>query len=395
MKLNAKTLAALKLPDGKADVEFFDEDLTGFGLRIRTGSRKFVFRYRSGGTYRRLSLGPATPETVGPARKRAAELALEVAAGKDPALAKEVAKQEAEHTFGSQVALYLKAREPEMRPHPFGEVQRHLTNHAAALHKLPIKSVAQENIAKLLNEVEVERGPVSANRTRTSLSAFFNWVLSEGIRLPEGNPVEHTRKREEQSRDRVLTHDELKRVWTACEGDHFGAIVKLLMLTGQRREEIAGLRCVEVKDDQIELPQERTKNGREHIVPLSDAAKAILDRFPRGDRLFVFGRDDTGYSGFTRSKERLDKRIGEIAHWTVHDLRRTAATLMAGELRIQPHIIEAVLNHVSGHKAGVAGIYNRASYEKEKRAALALWAEHLTAIVEGRLAKVVPIKQRA
>jgi integrase len=403
MKLTAKTIATLKLREGQSECEIYDEALRGFGIRIREGgSRNFIFRYcNPSGKIQRMTIGPATAETAGPAREQAAKYALEVAAGKDPAQdkkdAKETAKQDAEHTFGVQVERYLKARESEFKPHSFADVVRHLTGHAAALHKLPIKSVTQLNVASLLSKVEAERGPVSANRVRTSLSAFFNWVLSEGVRLPEGNPVTHTRKREEKSRDRVLTHDELKRVWSACEDDHFGAIVKLLMLTAQRREEIAGLRCAEVNDDkaQIELPKERTKNAREHVVPLSDTAKAILNRIPRADRVFVFGRDDTGYSGFTRSKDRLDKRLGEIAHWTVHDLRRTAATLMAGELGVQPHIIEAVINHVSGHKAGVAGIYNRATYEKEKRIALDSWAEHLTAIVEGRTAKVVAFKRGA
>jgi integrase len=250
---------------------------------------------------------------------------------------------------------------------------------------------------------------------RGSLYVFFSWVLSEGIRLPEGNPVANTRKRNEKTRDRVLTDDEIRAVWNACDpSDDFGAIVRLLMLTGQRREEIAALRYDEINDArpdlmsgqfQIEYPKARTKNGVPHFVPLSDTAKEIIDRFPRNGREYapnlwrakcdgreyLFGSDDRGFRGSPNAKTRLDKRCG-VKDWTLHDLRRTVATRL-GDLGVSPHVIEAVLNHVSGHKAGVAGIYNRATYPKERREALNLWAEHLLAIIEGRKAVIVPMKR--
>ena len=226
---------------------------------------------------------------------------------------------------------------------------------------------------------------------RASLCAFFGWVIREGIRLPEGNVAAYTNKREEKSRDRVLSDGELKTIWKACADDDYGAVLKLLILTGQRASEIAELRWDEVHDEQIVLPAERTKNGRSHIIPLSEAAAAIIAKFPQGDRRHVFGRDDTGFQGWAKAKERIDALIA-LPHWTVHDLRRTAATRMA-ELGVQPHIIEAVLNHVSGHKSGVAGIYNRATYDREKRQALDLWAEHLLAVVDGRKAVVVPMRR--
>jgi integrase len=158
-----------------------------------------------------------------------------------------------------------------------------------------------------------------------------------------------------------------------------------LLLTGQRAAEIGSLRWDEVFGDQIVLPGERTKNKRPHIVPLSAPAQAILHRLKVAGRSLVFGRDDThGFAGWGVCKQRLDERIakanGAMAPWVVHDLRRTAATGMSG-LGIQPHIVEAVLNHVSGHRAGVAGIYNRASYATEKREALNLWGEHVLAVV--------------
>ena len=243
------------------------------------------------------------------------------------------------------------------------------------LHRLPIAAVSQLNIPNLLDNIAKESGEIASNRLRANLSAFFSWAIKRGIDLPKGNVVSHTEKRKENSRTRVLSDSELKAVWNACPDNGFGAAVKLLLLTGQRRTEIAALRWDEVHDEKILLPGERTKNARDHTVPLSDAAKAILDKFRGGDRTCVFGRYDTGFKSCAIAKRELDSRIAKagkpLDHWTLHDLRRTVATRIA-DLGVQPHIIEAVLNHVSGHKAGVAGIYNRAAYDKEKREALNL-----------------------
>jgi integrase len=164
------------------------------------------------------------------------------------------------------------------------------------------------------------------------------------------------------------------------------------MLTGQRRDEVGGLRWSEVRDNEkmICLPAERAKNGREHLVPLSDAAASILgDCIHHGDHLF--GRR-SGFSGWSRGKAALDVACG-VKGWTIHDLRRTCATRMA-DLGIAPHIIEAVLNHVSGHKAGVAGVYNRSMYANEKRAALDAWANHLRVVLaQAEGAKVVKLQK--
>ena len=131
------------------------------------------------------------------------------------------------------------------------------------------------------------------------------------------------------------------------------------------------LRWDEVQDEEIALPEARTKNHRAHVIPLSNPARSILDKVRRDGRTHVFGRDDTGFQGWGNSKRRLDRGIAEkgkpLPHWTIHDLRRTVATRMA-ELGVQPHIIEAVLNHVSGHKSGVAGVYNRATYDRVRSA---------------------------
>jgi integrase len=398
MRLTVKLTERLQLPTGKADHIEFDDDITGFGLRLREGgSRTWIYQYRIGSKQRRMVLGSAKSVPLSLARETAGKLEAKVKLGGDPAMDKDTARREVDNTFCSLVDQYLEARKSEWRPRSEVEVRRYLTKNARPLHRFPITAVTQRNVASLLSDIAKESGNVTSNRVRTTLYAFFGWVIREGIRLPEGNVVAYTNTREEKSRDRVLSDSELKAIWTECLNDDYGAIIKLLMLTGQRANEIARLRWEELHDDQIVLPGDRTKNKRMHLVPLSGPAKAILAKIERKDRKHVFGRDDNGYQGWGKAQPRLDTRIAEsqgsrLPHWTPHDLRRTVATRMA-ELGVQPYIIEAVLNHVSGHKGGVAGIYNRATYDKEKREALNLWAEHLLDVTQGKRPVVVPLKR--
>jgi integrase len=199
----------------------------------------------------------------------------------------------------------------------------------------------------------------------------------------------------------VLTDAELAAVWIAAPNTPFGRIVRLLTLTGQRRDEIGSLQWPEIESPEtqgkalIALPGERTKNGRPHEVPLSTAALDVLSTQPRiAGRAFVFGEGAGGFAGWSRAKGVLDKASG-VSDWTLHDLRRTAATRMA-DLGVQPHVIEAILNHVSGHKAGVAGIYNRSTYANEKRAALDRWATHVRMLVaQAEGANVTRLRTRA
>jgi integrase len=226
---------------------------------------------------------------------------------------------------------------------------------------------------------------------RASLSAFFAWCIARG--LAEVNPVLGTPVAPEKPRTRVLPITELAAVWRACNGDAFGTIVKLLMLTGCRAGEIGGLRFGEIRDGVIVLPADRVKNKRAHLLSLAVPAQAVLAGWTKryGDCVFASG----GFRSWSYGKQQLDARLAAAGMrpepWTVHDLRRSVATGMA-EIGIQPHIVEAVLNHISGHKAGIAGVYNRATYEKEKTAALAMWADHLLAAIEGYADKIVPLR---
>ncbi len=421
MKLTATTVRTQTLPGGKSEAIFFDDDVPGFGLRLRErGSRTFVFQYKLGSKQRRMTLGKATPERVANIRKIIDKLDARVRLGEDPASDKADAKVKAAQTYGVTAAQFLETLRPRYRPRAHAEIDRHLTKHAKNLNELQVAKISQADIASILTTVAKNSGAVTANRVRTSLSTFFAWTMQQA--LAATNPVLGTAKNEERSRDRVLAPSELRLVWNALGDDDYGAIVKLLALTGQRENEIGSLQRSEIHEALIVLAPERTKNKRPHTVPLAPGALSIIEaREPQdADRDLVFGRGQGGFSGWSKSKERLDERIKEanggkpIAHWTLHDLRRTFATYAGGGMEahqlaklpkherelatglgIQPHVIEAILNHVSGHKAGVAGIYQRSSYEREKRTALDLWAMHLLSIVEGRASNVTPLRREA
>ena len=255
MRLTVKSADGIRLPKGKTDHIEFDDDVTGFGLRLREGgSRTWIYQYRIGSKQRRMVLGSAKSVPLSLARENASKLEARVKLGGDPAMDKETARHEADNTVGMLVDQYLEARKSEWRPRSEAEVRRHLTKNARPLHRFPITAVTQRNVASLLSDIAKESGNVTSNRVRSSLYAFFGWVIREGIRLPEGNIVAYTNTREEKSRDRVLSDAELKAIWTACLDDDYGAIIRLLMLTGQRANEIAGLRWEELHDEQIVLP---------------------------------------------------------------------------------------------------------------------------------------------
>jgi integrase len=399
MNLTAVVVTNLKLKPGEADRIWFDDRVPGFGLRIReSGSQSWIFQYKIGAKTRRLVIGQAAAIKVAKAREIAGDLHAKVRLGGDPAAERRVKIERNAHTFGALAQRYLDQQKTELRASSYREIARHLEQHAAPLHGLPVDTIDQRTIANRLSRIEKISGAVTANRVRATMSAMFGWGMREGLALH--NPVANTNKRDERPRERVLNDTELRLVWTALGDNQYGAIIRLLILTGQRVNEIAGLRWSEVDFNRgvISLPGERTKNGRPHDIPMADTARSLLEAPPKiAGRDFVFGKPGAGpFSGLSRCKEALDKRIAELngsplPDWVHHDLRRSVATGMA-DIGIQPHIVEAVLNHVSGHKGGIAGIYNRAQYSAEKAQSLARWDEHVRGIVEGRNSKVAGIR---
>ena len=386
---------------GKGE-RIWDTAVGGFGVRRQTTDAAwYLLRYtnRATGQQRTISIGRhGSPWTVDSARTEARRLLGLVASGRDPLAEKQQQRDErkrpkpAETTFGEAAEAYIAAKMGSWKPGSAIQIKHHLRKLSKPLHHFALSEINRRRVADVLAQIQANSGPIARNRTRTSISAMFTWLDMEG-RLPEGlaNPASGTARAEEApSRERVLTRSELAEVWAALPDDHVGDVLRLLILTGQRRNEIAKLRWSEIDFDKalIVLPPARTKNKRTHELPLVPQALAILQRRAvqgngartNDGRVFEpigWGARKIKLDAAILAKRRgLEPKAKPMPHWIIHDLRRTAATGMA-DLGVLPHIIEAILNHVSGHKGGVAGIYNRARYEEPMREALAKWGAHV------------------
>lgn len=419
MKLTAENAAKLKLPPGKTDAIFWDDDLPRFGVRVRSsGKRTWVIQYHaSPTTHKRMVLGAVGTVKASAAREKAKAFLAAVSLGQDPQAAKIEDRDRAAITMGSVVPTYLAARERKtikgraIRARTLEETARYLNDHWQPLHKLRMDKIGRADISGALLKIR-ERGPVAELRAHVALTGLFSWAVKEGL-APE-NPVALTNKPSEPvSRDRVLTDDELGAIWNGCRDDDYGRIVRLLILTLQRRDEVGSLPWSEVDAAKSlwELPGERAKNHCPNIVPLMPAAVALLDAVERrpdkdSPTLCLFGVRGAGFTGWSKAKAALDARIAQaragdagkprpLKPWRLHDLRRTGSTVMQDRLGVLPHIAEAILNHISGHKAGAAGVYNRAVYLKEKTEALAMWADFVESVTGGGSRKIIPLNRRA
>ena len=357
----------------KLDGWLWDIAVIGFGARRQTNLVHYYVRYRINGQQVVRSIGRHGALTPDTARARAKQLLGTVAGGIDP-----FAQALGGEGFATAVDRYLARKREMLKPTSFFATELYLRKAAAPLHGLRLSQIDRRKIAALLGEIEDASGATSRNRARSALSAMFAWAIQEG--LTETNPVQGTGKADEGgSRERVLTQEELRKLWRGLGDDRFSDIVRLLLLTGQRRNEIGKLAWAEVDlaGKQIILPPARVKNGREHCVPLSSQALAILEGLPRRNSSgFIFA--DRGFNDWHIAKQKLDQRVG-FADWRLHDLRRSAATGM-GELGVLPHVIEQALNHVSGHKGGIAGIYNRSKMIDAVREGLQKWADRIDQI---------------
>jgi integrase len=395
MKLDAKTVATLDLGD-KRDAIFFDEGMPGFGYRLRLGSggkvmRSWIVQYRLAGATRRILLGSAEVVGAEAARVAAKKLLAKVALGEDPQAERIDRRGKDKLSLRSVVDEYLAAKERDVRPRTFRELKRYLTgSFFKPLHAVPVDTVTRRDVAARLVAITREHGSIVAARARAAWSAFFVWTMQMG--MVENNPILGTiQPKDGKPRERVLSDNELASIWRACKDNDYGRIVRLLILLGARRQEIGGLRWSELGlgNGRWVLQGQRSKNGRAHELPLMPMALDIIKDIPRlvsRDQLFG-ARSNDGFTGWDDQKEALDERSGVIG-WTLHDIRRSVATKLA-DIGVQPHIIEQILNHQSGHKAGPAGIYNRSSYEREVRAALALWEDHIRTLIEGGERKVI------
>ncbi|SFJ38757.1 tyrosine-type recombinase/integrase [Methylobacterium brachiatum] len=379
MRFTKQIVEALTLPPGKPYGLFWDDALKGFGVKVSAGgSRQYVAQYRTpDGRTPRVTIGRVDTLALDEARRKARTLLAKAQTGSDPQAEKAEAQRQARITLGSVTAAYLTQARDRLKPRSYQEVERHLMKAWAPLAGMPLNGIKRADVAARLNVI-AETGKVNANRARSALSGFYSWAIGEGI--AEGNPVAGTNKpADEKPRERFLTLEEVRAVWNACRSDDHGVIVRLLLLTAQRRNEVGEIAEAELDLDAATwtLPGARAKNGRTHEVPLSPPAVQLFRDKPRlAGRTLVFGQGVGGFSGWSNSKERLDARVkaagAALAPWTLHDLRRTATTLMAEHLGVQPHVISAIKNHTP---EGMARVYNLATYRAEKREALNRWAD--------------------
>jgi integrase len=362
-----------------------------------SGAKSWVHRYRFGGRTRKLTLECGATD-LARARQLGAAAMNALAANIDPGAEKQERKRAgAAMTVGGLIDRYLDDRvykRTQKKGVPLrsaAEIERILRREMSALmNRAADGGIASHEARKLIEDV-TRRGHFIGNRTLGHCKALFGFAKRQG--LASASPFDGLERLEEASRERVLVARELRAVWKAAEklDQPIVAITRLLLLTGCRLGEIEGLRWSEINFDkrQLELPGNRVKNGRGHIVPLSEPAMAILEKLTRGKGEGVF---DVKIG--PRVRKALSKAVAtelseEPERWTLHDLRRTAATRMAEDLKIAPHVVDKILNHSSGVVRGVAAVYIRGEYLDERRAALEAWGRLVNAIVHGEPARNV------
>jgi integrase len=402
--LTVKALENLK--PGPARREVPDGHTRGlFYVLQPTGTASWAYRYRFAGKTKKLTLGPYPALDLKASRQMASEAAQTLARGDDPAAAKQVAKvtaraaAEPERALVETVAATFVQRyaKKQTREKTWAETERLLNREVVEPWRgRRLSAIKRADVHELLDRI-VDRGaPIVANRTLSALRRMCAWAVERG--LVEASPCDKVRApAAETSRDRVLTDDEIRVAWAAFEGVGWpsGSVAQMLLLTGQRLREVGEARWSEIDfaAKTWTIPKERAKNGVAHEIPLSEAALRILDALPRVEA----GRQPAGFiftanghsavSNFSHAKDAFDKAIeatvgAPMPHWTLHDLRRSAASGMAG-LGIAPHVVEAALNHKGGSIKGVAAVYNRYSYGAEKRTALEAWGRYVDGLVSG------------
>ncbi len=412
-----------EIPDGK---------IGGLYLVVQpSGAKSWALRYRVGGAPKKFTIGPYPAITLATARKRAQKALAQVVDSVDPSAQKkaERAAQKAAHAPTDRVeqvvdAFVARHLLVKAKPSWAKEAERLLrVEIVAKWGKRRLSEITARDVDRLLTEI-AERAPITANRTFGVFRRLCNWAAAPKIGLIASSPCAGVdAPSEERSRDRVLSDDELRLVWGAFEtiGWPFGAMGKLLLLTGARRGEVAAMEWREIDLDARlwSLPASRTKNKHAHALPLSDAAIAVLKDLPRIHAgKSAGGKPQSPYvfstvgarpvSGFSHAKAAIDAAILAALQaraaangadpkeakapdaWTIHDVRRSVATNLQ-KLGVKLEVTEAILNHVSGSRAGIVGIYQRHEFADEKRAALDAWARALDAIVMGNAAaNVIP-----
>ena len=360
-----------------ARVEIPDAVLPGLYLIVQpTGVKSWAVRYRIGRHTRKLTLAGRYPVLSLAKAREAARSALEsVSAGKDPAAAKR-AGTPANDSLAAYITLYREKHVSTVRPGTAANINRELERMQDEWPGRSLRSISKKDVVAVIDKV-IKRGPSAGVTAWKVVKAFFAWC--EAREDDFASPARSIRKpAKEKSRDRVLDDGELKLTWEAADiaSGAAGALIKLLTLTGARRNEMAELARDEITADAIVLPGSRTKNGLQHTIPITPMIRRVLDTLPSTCK-FVLNGTDRPFGDHSGAKEKV---APAIPPWTLHDLRRSFASGLQ-RLGVAPHIVELALNHRAGTFSGVAGIYQRHRYTKEVRDAFELWSKHIEALV--------------
>ncbi len=374
-------------PDKAKRIEIWDTRLPGFGVRVfPSGIKSFVLVYRHDGRPRRMTIGRYPVIGLAEARAKALDALKVIDAGQDPLAPPDAGQQPERYTFAEAARLFVELHcNRYNRAVTARDTERILKNRfVSRWARRDIKEITKTDILKVLDETVAEGLPSAANHALSAIRKLFNWCVERG--MLDTSPCLGVKKpANNNSRDRVLDMQELAAIWDGAEmvGYPFGPILKLLILTAQRRNEVANMQWSQLDLDAKTwtLPAELTKNGRLHVVPLPPQAERTLRALPRftDDHVFPARGNNPAFANFSQGKAKLDTFV-RVEEWTLHDLRRSAATHMA-RLGVAPHVIERLLNHVSGTFGGVAGVYNRFQYLDEMRAALTAWEAALQCLL--------------
>ena len=404
MKLTERVIEKLECPPGKRDRLVFDDVQRGLAVRITsTGSRSYLAQYSIKRRKYRVPLGAFTAISLAMARDAARAVMGDLAQGKNPAQDRKAAAEAAEReatrdklTLGKLVAEWQRIHLASRRESYSVEAVRALEKAFPKQWTKPAEAMTRAVVVRTLDGMTK---PAMARAVAAYGRACFSWAAKRGTIA--GNPfLALPISTSTQKRDRVLTDAEMAAVWKAAEATAapFGPIVQMLMLTGQRREEVGAMAWDELSADLATwtIPGIRTKNGLPHIVLLPEPARALLTGKARTDGLVFPGEAGKPFGNWSKVKAKLDKDSG-VTGWRIHDLRRTMATGLQ-RLGVRLEVTEACLNHVSGSQSGVVGVYQRHDWLPEKKNAFTAWASHLMAVLEGLTAEgadVVQMKRTA
>lgn len=393
-KLTQKRISGLTFEELAPKGMLWDSEIVGFGVRVYpSGKKAFILSYRLKGKKHLYTLGQYGKITLEMARDLAKKRFGEIADRKDPLQVRKTEKRKHAYTVEKTVKLFIDKYAKEQTRN-WKEAERILEKDVVpVIGKLPIDEVTKDHIIKILDSIVKRKAGIMANRTLAHMQKLFNWSVERNL-IPYSPAYKVSPPAKNKSRDHVIADHELKDIWLQCSDmeQPFPSIIKLLVLTGQRRGEAASVKWTDIdKEKKLwTIPREVTKSDREHIVPLSDMALEIIEAMPKLGNYIFSTTGKRPFENFSRDKKillglidnvRKQRNEASARKWRIHDIRRTVASGMA-RLDVSPHVVEKLLNHKTGTISGVAAVYNRYQYAPQMREAVNMWADHIKKILE-------------